>query len=114
MSGIIQDAINEKIVLKISQINSLEVYYHLIDVYGVHEADIWLEKIEKYPITTTAGLSGDVFKEAGRVKSKYRIPLGDAIAAAECIVEGGTLVTSDHKDFEKVESAGEIKIYWFR
>jgi predicted nucleic acid-binding protein len=55
-----------------------------------------------------------VFDEAGRIKSKHKIPLGDAIAAAECIICEGILVTSDHNDFEKIEESENITINWFR
>jgi len=55
-----------------------------------------------------------VFNEAGRIKSKYKIPLGDSIAVAECIIGEGILVTSDHNDFEKIDEAEKIKINWFR
>jgi predicted nucleic acid-binding protein len=60
------------------------------------------------------GLTEDVFEEAGRIKSTYRIPLGDAIALAECIINDGILVTSDHNDFEPIEKIEDIRIHWFR
>jgi predicted nucleic acid-binding protein len=40
--------------------------------------------------------------------------MGDTIAVAECIAGNGTLVTSDHRDFEKVEQLENIKVLWFR
>jgi hypothetical protein len=36
------------------------------------------------------------------------------IAVAECIIGKGTLVTSDHADFEKMKNAEKVKINWFR
>ena len=72
------------------------------------------EKIKEFPIEIINGLSSDVFKESGRIKAKYKIPLGDSIAIAECIIGKGVLVTSDHADFEKVENVENIKINWFR
>ena len=107
---IIQDAIDGKITLKINQINLLEVYYYVINVYDQNEADKALMKIKEFPIEIIVGLNGNVFNEAGRIKSKYKIPLGDSIAVAECIVEKGTLVTSDHSDFEKVKDTEKIAI----
>ena len=111
---IIQNAIDEKILLKINQINLLEVYYFIFNLYGKNEANRVLEKIIEFPIEIKSGLNEDGFKEAGRIKAKYKIPLGDSIAVAECIVENGILVTSDHNDFEKVVDAEKIKISWFR
>jgi hypothetical protein len=40
--------------------------------------------------------------------------LGDSIAVAECIISKGTLVTSDHNGFEKIEKKEKLKINWFR
>ena len=111
---IIQNAINEDITLKINQINLLEVYYHAINFYDQITANEILEEIKKYPIEIIIGLRNDVFQEAGRIKSKYKIPLGDSIAVAECIIGDGTLVTSDYSDFGKIEKPENIKINWFR
>ena len=72
------------------------------------------EKIKEFPIEVITGLNADVFKEAGRIKSKYKIPLADSIAVAECIINKGILVTSDHTDLDKIENSENIKIYWFR
>ena len=68
-----------------------------------------LKRIKEFPIEIITGLTDDVFEEAGRIKSKYKIPLGDSIVAAECLIKNGTLVTSDHDDFEKIKEAENIK-----
>ena len=114
VKAIVQDAVDENINLKINQINLLEVYYYAINKYELNIANEILEKIKKLPIEILIGLKDDVFKEAGRIKSKYKIPLGDSIAVAECIARNGTLITSDHTDFDKIERAEKIKVYWFR
>jgi predicted nucleic acid-binding protein len=111
---IIQDAVNGNIILKINQINLLEVYYKICNVYNQDEADRAIKKIKEFPIEIIIGLKETIFNEAGRIKSKYKIPLGDSIAVAECIVCKGILVTSDHNDFEKIEKKENIKINWFR
>jgi predicted nucleic acid-binding protein len=111
---IINDAIDNKIILKMNQINLLEVYYYVINFYGQNEANRALEKITEFPIEIKIGLNIGIFKEAGRIKSTYKIPLGDSIAVAECIIEEGTLITSDHTDFEKICSMENVKINWFR
>ena len=114
VKDIIQDAIDGKATIKINQINLLEVYYHIINVYNQNKANKMLEKIKEFPIEVIIGLTADVFKEAGRIKSKYKIPLGDSIAVAECVINKGILVTSDHTDLDKIENAENIKINWFR
>ena len=90
------------------------MYYYVYNSYGQIEANRALEKIKEFPIEIKIGLNTNGFKEAGRIKSKYKIPLGDSIVIAECIVENGILITSDHSDFEKVGNVENIKINWFR
>jgi predicted nucleic acid-binding protein len=111
---IIQDAIDEKVVLKINQVNLLEVYYYLCRAYGQEEAKKAINKIKEYPIEIIIGMKETVFNEAGRIKPKYKIPLGDSIVIAECIINNGILVTSDHDDFTIFEKEGLAKILWFR
>ena len=114
IKDILQEALDEKIILKINQINLLEVYYNAIKKYDDITANKLLDEVINLPIEIVIGLKDNVFKEAGRIKAKYKIPLGDSIAVAECIIENGILVTSDHNDFEKVVDAEKIKISWFR
>ena len=111
---IIQDAVNGNITVKINQINLLEVYYKICNVYNQDEANRTMKKLEEFPIEIIIGLKEDVFNEAGKIKSKYKIPLGDSIAVAECIIGKGILVTSDHNDFGKIEKKENLKINWFR
>ena len=114
IKNLIQDAIDERVALMINQINLLEVYYHVINTYDQNEANKMLEKVKEFPIEIIVGLSDEIFKEAGRIKSRYKIPLGDSIVVAECIIKNGTLVTSDHSDLEEIERTEKIKIKWFR
>jgi predicted nucleic acid-binding protein len=111
---IIQDAVDGNAYVKINQINLLEVYYHLCSVYDQAGADKALKKIKEFPIEIIIGLKEEVFREAGRIKSKYKIPLGDTILVAECIIGKWILVTSDHTDIERIEEAENIKVNWIR
>ncbi|MDR1256563.1 MAG: hypothetical protein LBJ86_02320, partial [Spirochaetaceae bacterium] len=88
--------------------------YHLCNVYDQDGADKALRKIKEFPIEIIIGLKEEVFREAGRIKSKYKIPLGDTILVAECIIGKWILVTSDHTDLERVEEAENIKVNWIR
>jgi predicted nucleic acid-binding protein len=53
-------------------------------------------------------------EEATRMKITYNMSIGDSVAAAESMVGNGTLVTADRKDFGEAETAGKIKVLWFR
>jgi uncharacterized protein len=111
---IIQAAVDGNVIVKINQINLLEVYYKVCNVYNQDEANRTMTKLKEFPIEIIVGLKEKVFNEAGRIKSKYKIPLGDSIAVAECIISKGILVTSDHNDFGKIEEKENLKISWFR
>jgi predicted nucleic acid-binding protein len=111
---IIQAAVDGNITVKINQINLLEVYYKICNVYNQDLAKGTIKKLKEFPIEIIVGLKEEVFYEAGRIKSKYKIPLGDSIAVAECIISKGILVTSDHNDIEKIEKKENLKINWFR
>jgi predicted nucleic acid-binding protein len=112
--NLLREAVDKNIIIKMNQINLLEVYYGMIKVYDQNTANNILKKVEKFPMDIIIGLEKDVLKDAGRIKSQYKIPLGDSIAAAECIKWNGILVTSDHNDFEKIVQAEKLNILWFR
>ena len=109
-----QDAFEEKAKLKMNQINLLEVYYNIIKNYDQATANKFLDEIGELPIEILIGLKTDVLREAGRIKIKFKIPLGDSVVVAECIVGNGILVTSDYNDFEKLQEEENITINWFR
>jgi len=111
---IIIDADDEKIVLKMNQINLLEVYSHLYGNYGREAANNALEKIKLLPIQIINKLDEKVFRLAGRLKPQYTLSLGDSVVTAECLNNNDTLITGDHKDFEPIKKKENIKINWFR
>ncbi|MDR3237205.1 MAG: type II toxin-antitoxin system VapC family toxin [Spirochaetia bacterium] len=111
---ILQDAIDEKAIVKMNQINLLEVYYDIYRTYGKDEANKVLEKIQKFPIEIIIGMTEEVFKTAGLLKSKYKISLADSIALGESIIGNASLVTSDHHEFETIKKTENINITWFR
>ena len=114
VTSLIQDAINKKNILKMNQINLLEVYYYLCRKYNQDEANKAINKLKEFPIEIIIGMKEAVFNEAGRIKPRYKIPLGDSIAVAECIINNGILVTSDHDDFAIFEKENLVEIFWFR
>jgi len=73
-----------------------------------------IKTIEQMPITINDVLSNDVFKEAGRLKSTYKLSLADSIAVAESMINKGSLVTADHHEIEPIEKAERLNITWFR
>ena len=109
-----QKAVDNQAVLMMNKLNFLEVYYKIYKTYGKTEADNLLKTMEQMPITIKDTLTNEVFKEAGRLKSKYKLSLADSIAVAESIINKGSLVTADHHEIEPVEVAEKINITWFK
>jgi predicted nucleic acid-binding protein len=100
--------------VRMNIINLLEVYYGLYREYGKEVADNIMYKIKTSPIEIIETITEDVFGEAGRLKASYKISMADSIALAEASVSDGSLVTSDHHEFDVVEMAENISLYWFR
>ncbi len=112
--NLLRKAVNRQAFLVMHKINFLEVYYRIYRNYGKITADNLLRKMEQKPILIKAAISDDVFREAGRLKSKYKLSLADSIAISESIISKGSLVTADHREIEPVEMAEKIDVTWFR
>lgn len=97
-----------------NKFNLLEVYYDAYRTYGEDVANKLIRNINRPPIIIHSELSDEVFKEAGRLKASYKISIADSVALGETIISGGQLLTSDHHEFDKIESAEKIKIHWIR
>jgi predicted nucleic acid-binding protein len=112
--NIFQKTLDHQALLMMNKINFLEVYYKIYRAYGKKEADKLLETMEQMPITIKDTLTDEIFKEAGRLKSKYKLSLADSIAIAESIISKGSLVTADHHEIEPSQTAERINVTWFR
>ena len=106
-------ALNE-IILVMNKINLLEVYYDLNRAYGKVRADEFIAEVKKSPIVVSHELTDEIFEEAGRFKSSYKISLADSIALAQTVVVNGILITSDHHEFDVIERKENIKFLWIR
>ena len=109
-----QKAVDKQAILMMNKLNFLEVYYKIYGAYGKTAADNLFDTMEQMPITIKDTLTNEVFKEAGRLKSKYRLSIADSVAVAESLIHDGSLVTADHHEIGPIESAEKINITWFR
>jgi len=109
-----QKTVDRQVILMMNKFNFLEVYYKIYRAYGKTEADNLLKTMEQMPIIIKDTLTNEILKEAGRLKSKYKLSLADSIAIAESIINKGSLVTADHHEIEPIEVAEKINVTWFR
>ena len=96
------------------KVNLLEVYYDLYRSIGKEKADIILSEIRKRPIIINAEVTDNIFVEAGRMKASYKISLADSFALAQALVLGSELLTTDHHEFNLIESKEDIHFHWVR
>jgi predicted nucleic acid-binding protein len=98
--------------LSVSIIQLLEVYYDQIYAFGIDEAKRITEWVIAGPISVIDPITYPVMYEAGRLKTSYSISLADSIACAAALALKATLVTSDHKEIEAVESGENLSVLW--
>ncbi|GHU26804.1 hypothetical protein FACS1894172_11670 [Spirochaetia bacterium] len=112
--NLFQEAVDHRAVLMMNKLNFLEVYYKIYRAYGKTDADNLFITMEQMPIIINDRLTNEIFKEAGRLKSKYKLSIADSVAVAESIISKGSLVTADHHEIEPIEIAEKINVTWFR
>jgi len=111
---ILRMAGENKIFLYMNKINVLEVYYGVYRGDGKKKAEETVLKIRGLPIKITDILTDDIFKEAGRLKAKYKISLADSIALADAKTKDAFLITADHHEFDIIDEKREAELYWIR
>ena len=101
-------------ILQMHAFNLLEVYYDMYRNIGKDKAIEELRMIRRLPIEFNVSLVDEIFMEAGRLKATYRISLADAIVLAQASITGGVILTSDHHEFDVIESKESIRFMWIR
>ena len=114
VSDVLNAANKGEVTIIMHKANLLEVYYDAYRYRGKEQADLMLFEVKKRPITINAEITDEIFSEAGRMKSLYKISFADSFALAQAIVSGGELLTSDHHEFEVIEQSENIKFDWIR
>ncbi|HPJ38827.1 MAG TPA: PIN domain-containing protein [Spirochaetota bacterium] len=100
--------------LYLHKINLLEIYYNFRREYDRKTLTTIMEQIGNLPIIVVDGLSDEVFVEAGRLKSEYRVSLADSIALAEAHARNAFLVTADHHELDIIDDREEFLFHWIR
>lgn len=106
--SLISDAHDQEIPLYMSVINVCEVWYILAREVSEFEADSSIDDLKKLGIRFHE-VNWEVAKEAGKIRTKGKMSLGDCVAAALAMELKAELVTGD-LEFKQVD--GQIKIFW--
>ena len=114
VAAAINAANNGEAEIIMHKVNLLEVYYDLYRSLGKEKADMILSEIRKRPIAINAEVTDNIFAEAGRMKASYKISFADSFALAQALVLKGELLTTDHHEFNVIESKEDILFHWVR
>jgi PIN domain nuclease of toxin-antitoxin system len=114
VEAVLREALEEIAEVYMNKINVYEVYYGIYRLEWQAKADEFYRIIQRQPIEIIDTFGDDVFTEAARLKSKYRMSLADSIALGEAVVRNASLLSSDHHEFDIVEQQEGIKFSWIR
>jgi predicted nucleic acid-binding protein len=101
VSRLLREARDAEQPLKMSVVNWGEVYYSIARLEGFSETSKVMERVKMLPL---AIIDADeaVTTEAAKLKAGHGLPYADCFAAA-IASPGDVLVTSDVKDFRKIQ-----------
>ena len=114
VKSIFEYANNGDAEIFVNKINLFEVFYNVRRADGLLAAEAVYDKMMGLPIKIINALSDEVFFEASRLKTSYKMSVADCIALAEASVLGASLITSDHHEFDAVEQNESINFTWIR
>jgi predicted nucleic acid-binding protein len=92
----------------------LEVYYGFYRDNGKETAELVLQKTLALPIKIVETFGYPEFREAGRLKSSYKISFADSIVLGIAFANNYRLLTADHHEFDVIEQNEEITFEWIR
>lgn len=114
VEAVLREALDGKVEVYMNKINVYEIYYGIYRVEGKNKADETYKLIQRQPINIINSFEDDVFEEAAKLKSKYKMSLADSIALGKTVFRNAFLLSSDHHEFDLVEQHEEIRICWIR
>jgi PIN domain nuclease of toxin-antitoxin system len=108
-------ALQEVPTVEMAAINLLEIAYDAVRRTGLPAAarDV-LDAVRELPISIRWDIDHAVIESAASFKVSFRISLADSVALALAAVHEAPLVTSDHHEFDPIESAGKARFLWIR
>ena len=101
--------------VEISIINVLEIAYDAVRNSGQSASALEvIDCIRRLPIEIRWDLNEAMVEVAARFKSDSRISLADAVALSLAEIRSAPLATSDHHEFDPLETSGRARFIWIR
>ena len=114
VKSIFTQADKNDVMLYMNKLNLFESYYDIRRSEGTQQAEDFYSMMLMSSIQIIDGISDFVFREAGRIKTSYKISLADSIALGQTSILKASILTSDHHEFDVIEKNEEIKFAWIR
>jgi uncharacterized protein len=114
-SDVVAAVLQEAPSVEISVVDLLEIAYDAVRRSGdPGSAGELLEAVQQLPINIHWNISDPVFHHAAYFKARFRISLADAFALALAKTLGGPVATSDHHEFDHLETEDAARFIWIR
>ncbi|HSK81478.1 MAG TPA: PIN domain-containing protein [Thermoanaerobaculia bacterium] len=96
-------------------INVCEVYYDMLRRSGETKANGLERFLDNAGIKVFEAIPSPLWRAAGTLKAhRKKVSLADCIVLSLTVQEGGTLITSDHRDLDPIAEAGICPIRFIR
>jgi predicted nucleic acid-binding protein len=95
-------------------VNLCEVFYDFLKHSNDDAASSAVEIIRSIGVIVREDMDDAFWRQAGRFKAQYRIPLADAFALSLADRFGAEILTSDRRDFEPVAQNGACRVTFIR
>ncbi len=105
---------HNEIRLVMHAVNLGEVYYDILKRNDYATAQVTYRSIRQLPIRFEDRIDDPMIFKVGELKSSYRISYADAFASAQTLLLNARLITTDHKEFEPLEKAEVLPVFWLR
>jgi len=113
VADVYKKADSGSVQLYMNRINLLEVYYGFYRDRGKEYALNIVKQVETSSVSI-AEFDREVFLEAGRLKATYKFSLADSVVVAQTIVFKGSILTSDHHEFDAIDGKENLIFDWIR
>jgi len=102
-------------VCVVHAVNLCEVYYDCLKVADEATAQAVLGDLNAAGVVTISDMDASLWQQAARLKARIRrISLADCFALALAQHVRGSLVTSDHREFDPIAQSGLCDIVFIR
>lgn len=101
--------------LHLAVVNLFEVYYDFLKRgASEQEANEFLDGIYSLPVSVADMVDRVWMEKAAKLKIAYKMSVADSFGLSLAQQLQAPLITADHHEFDKVESAGAAQFCWIR